>query len=332
MLSVNVVSESAFTIDGHGVHSAYLEHLTSLSRTDLIKVSANRPRRADVQHAHTVGPYAMSLLLSGRKRIVTAHLTPGSLTGSLRGDRFGHPPFLRYLARCYNMADVVVAVSHADVPGLVRMGVRRPIRVVPNSVDVQAIRALTTDGRATRQRLGLPQDRHIVVGVGQIQPRKGLPTFVSSARSVPDALFCWVGGMPFGALSARRAQMRRLVAGAPANVRFTGALTRRRVFDYLAAADLFFLPSWHENCPIAVLEAAAARLPILLRDLPTYERQFGDSCAYGDDSTLVDVLRRLLDDPQRRAVLSRRASRMAEESFDSRTRASRLLEVYRESV
>lgn len=327
-LYVNVASESALTVTGHGVHSAYLEDLSSLRRVEDINVSTNRPGRADIQHVHTVGPYAMSLLSSGRGRVLTAHLTPRSLAGSLRGDRLWHGAFVRYMRWCYNQAHVVLAVSDMDATDLVRMGVRRPILVVPNSVDVAAIHALTRDRARARDRLGIGQDAFVVLGVGQVQPRKGVDVFTACARSMPEALFYWVGGMPFGPLSAQRGAMNTLLSTPLGNLLFTGAVARTAVFDHLAAADLFFLPSWHEGCPMAVLEAAAAGLPIVLRDLHTYRAQFGDSCAYGADHTFVGLLRRLITDGRRRDALSAKASRMAEERFDSGAKASRLLEIY----
>lgn len=325
-LSVNVVSESAFTIGGHGVHSAFLEDVALLRVLDGVEVSVNRPRRADVQHVHTVGPYASMLMRAGRRSVITAHLTPASLVGSLRGDRLWHRAFLRRVRDHYNRADVVLAVSPGDVPAIRDLGVSGPVQVVPNAINVAAVRV--ADRAIARRRLAISPDAFVVVATGQVQPRKAVDTFVACARAIPNALFHWVGGMIFGPLGAERPEMRRLISGAPGNLRFTGTMPRHRVFEHLAAADLFFLPSRYESCPLAVIEAAAAGLPIIMRDIPGCRLLFGNGCSYGDEGTFVDLLRTCVDDPAVRADLARAASEMAQ-GFDSAAKAARLIRIYR---
>lgn len=134
--------------------------------------------------------------------------------------------------------------------------------------------------------------------------------------------------MIFGPLAARRSEMNRLLRDAPSNARFVGVLPRARVLEYLAAADLFFLPSHHESCPMAVLEAAAAGVPILLRNLPGYHELFGREFCYGTDETFADIVGRCLSDPDLRLSLARDASTVADR-FDSAPRVRHLLSLYR---
>jgi 1,2-diacylglycerol-3-alpha-glucose alpha-1,2-galactosyltransferase len=327
-VAVNVVAESAFTVSGHGVHSAYLEDLALLRRLPDVRLTTNRPIRTDIQHLHTVGPYAVATQRLGVRNVVTAHLTPASLANSLRGHRTWHEPFLRHLRAVYNRADTVLALCPGDVDVLAEFGVTAPIRLLPNSIDAAAIRSGMPSRAAARQRLGIAPDQPLVVGVGQVQPRKGIRTFLTCARDVPQAAFRWIGGMIFGPLAARRGEMRRLVRGAPPNTRFVGAHPRPAVFEYLAAADLFFLPSHHESCPMAVLEAASAGVPIVLRDLPRYRNLFGAGFQYGTDETFTDIVRACLTDRDLRLSLAQGASRVADR-FDSALRARELTAVYR---
>lgn len=328
MISVNVVSESSLTVGGHGVHTAYEEDLALLRASREVDLSANRVRRTRIQHAHTVGPYATSLLRLGERRVVTAHLTPRSLEGSLRGDRFWHATFVRHLRRVYDTADLVLSVSPEAVGELRSMGVEAPVRVVPNCVDLSRLRATAPSSAHARARLGLPARRPVVVGVGQIQPRKGVDAFVACARRLPHVTFCWVGGTPFGVLSAQRTRMRRLVAEAPANLRFTGQVPRGRVLEYLAAAGLFFLPSRHELCPMSVLEAAALGVPVLLRALPLYGTQFAGLCRYAEEDAFCDAIEGLLGDEALRRAAEKDSAALAEQ-FDRTVKEKLLLDAYR---
>jgi glycosyltransferase involved in cell wall biosynthesis len=79
---------------------------------------------------------------------------------------------------------------------------------------------------------------------------------------------------------------------------------------------------------MAVLEAAAVELPILLRDISSYGDLFGSDCSYGTENTFVQQIEELINNRDRLAELSRKAGGMAAR-FDSSMKSSRMLEVYR---
>jgi 1,2-diacylglycerol-3-alpha-glucose alpha-1,2-galactosyltransferase len=180
-MRVWVISESQFTVTGHGVHTAFLEHVSYLESCDEVQLDVNgRPSRTpDLLHVHTVGPYALMLLVTTRAvRIVTAHLLPESLIGSIVG-----APFIMQLARhyfpwFYNRADIVIAVSDHVKAALLDLGVRKPIFVLSNSVDMSTISKVRARRAALRRRLGLSREDVLVVSVGQLQPRKGVSDFL----------------------------------------------------------------------------------------------------------------------------------------------------------
>src|SRR5689334_20283862 len=88
-MKVNVVSESAFTVQGHGVHTAFTETVDALRDYTDWEVAANGRERADVVHIHTVGPYSLARLLWWRgAKVVSAHVTPDSFVGSLVGAKY----------------------------------------------------------------------------------------------------------------------------------------------------------------------------------------------------------------------------------------------------
>ena len=58
-LRVNMVSESEISVQGHGVHTAYEEMVSSLrkrSDVELITGEFGRQVDCDIVHLHTVGP------------------------------------------------------------------------------------------------------------------------------------------------------------------------------------------------------------------------------------------------------------------------------------
>ena len=114
---VRLISESTFTVRGHGVHSIYDEQLRALSGMDDVElVSGLRSCGRDViLHVHTVGPWAFLRMLAHKGPIViTAHITPASFLGSIRGARFFIRPISKYLRFIYNRANVIVAVTEVE--------------------------------------------------------------------------------------------------------------------------------------------------------------------------------------------------------------------------
>ena len=86
-LVVNMASESDISVQGHGVHTAYVEMATALEQRSDVQVVRGRYHRrvdCDVYHLHTVGPGVWPKLLDGRARtVVSAHVIPDSLIGEL---------------------------------------------------------------------------------------------------------------------------------------------------------------------------------------------------------------------------------------------------------
>lgn len=117
-------------------------------------------------------------------------------------------------------------------------------------------------------------------------------------------------------------------AGA-SNVWHVGQLPRERVHFYYRAADLYLHPSHQEHAPVAVLEAAAAGLPLVLRDLACYRALYRSSYLTGPG--FAEPIRSLLEDHALRAEMSRRSGQVAE-SYRPDVAGQALAELYRSLV
>ncbi len=113
-------------------------------------------------------------------------------------------------------------------------------------------------GRAeARAELGLQEESEVVVFVGLLAATKGLRELLHAMiHLVPSRprlqLFC-IGEGPLQAeLESLAAQ-----AGIAGHVHFPGRRASSEIARWLAAANLFCLPSYAEGCPNAVIEALA---------------------------------------------------------------------------
>ena len=327
-LKVVQVSESAFSVQGHGVHTAFVETVRGLGQLGDVEVLQNTFARADIRHIHTFGAYGLAQLVFPRgKKVVSAHVVPASLVGSIVGAKRWLAVATRYLRWFYNRADLLIAVSDETKRELEAMGVRTRIDVIYNMVDTSQYVVTPASKQAARRTYGIAPDAFVVIGNGQVQPRKRVDTFVAMARALPDMTFVWVGGMPFGKIAADSSQMQQLIDTAPANVTFTGVVSLDEVRQYLACGDVFVMTSQQETFGLAIVEAAASGLPVVLRDLPDYDRTFRPDAVMCSEGEFVPAVSRLGSDAAYYQRMKTAATRLAAR-YDSRVISRQLAAAY----
>lgn len=328
-LRINMVSETEFTVQGHGVHSAYIEMARALKKRVDADIRVNTDRPVDITHIQTMGTYALPRLLWGSgKKVVSAHLVPDSFIGSLALARVWRGLATWYLKSFYNRADLLLAVSDETRDDLEKIGVTKPIKIFYNFVDASQYHTTTQDRRQARRKLKVAENDFVVVGSGQVQPRKRVDEFIELAHKLPNVKFIWVGGMPFGKVAADYEKMRKMIDNAPTNVMITGVIPLEQVRKYYQAADVFILPSQQETFGMVVVEAAATGLPVILRDIPDYDATFRDAAIVVDGSKFAEEIVHLRDDPKYYAAAVEN-SKVIAKRFGSERGAELLMEHYR---
>ena len=330
-LKINMVSESAFTVQAHGVHTAFVEMTNSLKARDDADVVVNKFRRpADITHIQTFGPYSLMHLLFGPgKKVVSVHVVPDSLVGSIVGAQYFYGLAKWYMRLFYGRADLLLAVSKmVDTTLHEQLKIKKPTKILYNFMDMSQYTVTPEVKKAAREKLNIPADKKVVYSNGQIQPRKRFDLFCEAAKALPDAQFIWVGGITFKRLGADYENQKRLVDTKPANVLVTGVVTHDAVTQYLQASDVMFLPSEQENHPMAVLEAAGAGLPIVVRDIPEYNDTFAQDVIRGTDGTFVTLLTKLFTDQAFYDDATAKARDIAER-FGTKAGGQQLVDAYR---
>lgn len=329
-LHINVLY--AVKSKGHGVATAFEEMVRGLRMRSDVLVDINSWEKADILHVHSPDPASMfHLLFSRGKKVFTAHQVIGSMNGSIKGGKFVERIFFWYVRHAfYNRVDTVIAVSGTSAKILQgEMKVKTPVITLYNTIDMLSLRVDSAARKAARDKFGISSDEFVVVGNGQLQPRKRVDSFASVARRLPQVKFIWVGGIPFGALGADTSKMNKIVDSAPSNVQWTGVVSLAQAREYLAAADAFFLPSDQENHPMSVLEAAGAGLPIILRNIPEYDDTFrGDALMASSDVEFAKMIVNLQTDYEYMKTAKRGSKKIATR-FDNQTGSALLVNLYK---
>jgi glycosyltransferase involved in cell wall biosynthesis/capsular polysaccharide biosynthesis protein len=295
-------------------------HLTLYQGDGTLRGSLRVVRRAllaerhDIVHVHAPASGMVTLL---------AHLMIGrslgnalfTLHNSWANFKLRNRLFLRFIMALF---PVVVVCGHAAYESLPRR-LRRlhddKLVVVPNGVDVQRVdRALVgRSGMRERAAQGLE-----VVSVNRLIPTKDPSTLVRAfgqARRPGDRLTLIGDG-------ELRPDVERMLTGSlSASVELVGVVPRDEVYGRLAEADLFVSTSAGEGLPVALLEAMACGVPVVVSDIAPH-REVARLAAglplvpVGD----VDGFARSIDDLRRQTVeqrreIGRRLRRCVEEHF-----------------
>lgn len=270
-IRVNLIAEK-FISTANGVYTAVLEAISSLRQRPEIKLTVNGDsKNCDVIHAHSMGLKSVWLSFRYRhKYVLSAHVVPDSFIGSLILSRLWKPLMQLHLLTMYNRARMVIAVSPLVKEELVKLGVKSEMHVLCNSVDREKFKPDAEIRKRFRERFQLHENDFVVICVGQIQPRKGIYEFLETAKLMPTIKFVWIGGRPFGRLTAEYDKLTKAVTEAPSNVLFPGIVDFSDMPGCYAMADVYFLPSYQENFAFATIEASAVKLPLLLRDNVEY--------------------------------------------------------------
>ena len=111
-------------------------------------------------------------------------------------------------------------------------------------------------------------------------------------------------------------------------------LTGKEKVSLLHSTDIFALPSYSENFGLAVVEAMASGLPVVISNRVNIWREVAGANAgivvNCDAVALADGLVALLDDSELRRTMGENGRRLVRQRYDWKIAAEQLLCVYRE--
>lgn len=328
-IKIHMISETAFVTKGQGVDTAFVELVELLREKDDVEVVVNNEGTGDVFHSHTYGPYYfwMGRKYKGR-RVHTVHVIPDSIKGSLPMWRYLLPLAKAYFKMVFNYADVLIALSPMVEDAIRDLGVKTPIVRIYNPIKVEQWKRTPENRKRGREMLGLSGHDTVILGVGQLQERKGVEDFIDIGEAIQNARFIWVGGRPFGILTEGINRINDRIEKASHNIHFAGTFDLADMPAIYAAADIFLFPSYQENCPLAPVEAAACGMPVVYRDLKEYTLLY--KYPYLKAASTVDFIaltRKLIGDKHFYNEANKISERLIEQ-FDKNVIRAELIDLY----
>jgi glycosyltransferase involved in cell wall biosynthesis len=285
----------------------------------------------DILHLNNMGPVSVYYARKARKKgvpvVIHAHQTAEDFRESFAFSNQLARPMKPYLRYAYSLADHLICPSEHN-KAVLQSYSGAPKTVISNGFDDEKLDGFESLREEYLERYDL--DPPVVFMVGHVIERKGVSSFIETARRMPDVDFAWFGylnptGGRFDRLLTSR-ETANLVESAPDNCIFTGFVEDIR--GAFAAGDIFFFPTKNENEGMALLEAMACGKPPVVRDIETFEwLEHGTQCLKATEA-FETQLDRLLDDERRRR-LGENARKKSQE-FTLETVGDRLVSLYRE--
>jgi glycosyltransferase involved in cell wall biosynthesis len=222
-----------------------------------------------------------------------------------------------------------------------RFGVSTPGKVIPLGVALPQLPDRALSQRAVRDRFNIPAEHPILLFMSRVDPKKGFDLLLPALEKL------YQGNQPFHLLlcganpqdrdyeaSIHKTIQSAAWADSATVVGFVGGELKAEI---LSAADVFVLPSYYENFGIAVAEAMAAGIPVVISDQVHIWPAIQASNAGWVVPTQVEPLAEALSEALSKNSLeaSRRgenARRCAKENYSWDAIAQRMLTTYHESL
>ena len=287
-ITINMLS-SAEKVKGQGVGSAYLEQVSLLKEntSNIFEILINSNKKTDIIHHHTIDlEHFFKMYMTDSINVAHIHFLPTTLDGSIKLPKLVFPIFKKYVISFYNSADYLVVVNPSFIPELVNNGINKEkIIYIPNYVskDNFYIKG-KKEVKEIRKKCGFKEDDFIVLGVGQVQMRKGIKDFIEVAIKTPNINYIWCGGFSFGKITDGYEELKEIYENPPNNVKFLGIVPREEMNDIYNMADILFVPSYNELFPMTILETVNIHKPLLLRDLELYKEILFDKYLKGNNN------------------------------------------------
>jgi glycosyltransferase involved in cell wall biosynthesis len=290
---------------------------------------------ADLVHVHGIweAHCAASCLLTQRKHkplMISAH-------GMLQPWAVANKSWKKTLyaalleRRNLNRATCLCALTPTEVNDYREFGLNVPIAIIPNGVREPRKPA---DPSLFFEAFPNVRGKRIILFLGRIHHKKGVDLLCDawSRIAAHNAGTTLIMAGPDFESTQSALELRLTSLGVRAKVLFTGMLDEKLKWSALAASHCFVLPSHSEGFSVAILEALASSVPVIITRQCNFPQVAENRCGWIIEPS-VDQLQAALtsclhQEESERSALARNGKRLAQERYSWERIGSMLSETY----
>jgi glycosyltransferase involved in cell wall biosynthesis len=302
---------------------------------------ANNAKNYDIAHIHALFSPVSSISASiARSRQLPYILRPlGTLDpADLQKKRQFKQIYANFLEKP-NLASSAAVHFTSEQECLIssRFGIKTNDIVIPLGVDFFENNSTKPD---QVENFNIPQDKPIILYMSRIDPKKGLNLLLPSLETLLhkglEFHFVLAGGNPQDREYENRIKNQIENSILAKNTTITGFVTGEAKNSLLAGADLFVLPSYYENFGIAVAEAMAAGISVVISDRvdlhPAVKEAAAGWITSCNQEELTNTIETALSNPKIRQQRGKNARDLVLTKYSWSAIAEQMLNVYQQLI
>ena len=294
-MKILLYTENEKILSKSGLGKAIKHQMNALEENN-IEYTTDPNDDYDIVHINYYGP--MSYMLAkkakknGKKVIYHAHSTEEDFKNSFILSNQIAPAFKSWLIKCYSLGDHILTPTPYSKKLLEGYGIKNPITDISNGINVKFFEKNEKLGEQFRKEFNYTSKDKIIMGVGLYIERKGILDFVELAKLLPQYKFIWFGYSP---LAASPLKIREAVNTKLDNLVFAGYVEPEILKGAYSGSDLYLFPTLEETEGIPILEACAAKIPALIRNIPVFSEWLEDGVNVYKAKTIEEFREKIIN-------------------------------------
>jgi glycosyltransferase involved in cell wall biosynthesis len=295
--------------------------------------------QADIVHCHGVWESILraAAAVAHRHRVPYVFSTHGIIGPWALRQRWlkKQIALLAGVRRMLDRASFIHSLNEYEKQSIAPLGLKSPVEIVPNGVSFAEIGQLPAPGTFYQSRPELNGDPFVLF-FGRLHPGKGLNFLGEAFELLKDKhprLRLVIAGPDAGAQKDFDAQIAR--AGLSQRVHVIGPVYGPGKFVAMVDALCFVLPSEHECFSMAILEALACGLPVVISEeshFPEVQRAGAGFVLPRRAQAIADAIDKLAADPALRRDMSQRGLGLVTAHYTWEKVAAQMIAAYERAI
>lgn len=335
-------------------YSSYLAEFIE----NFLKYCREKKLEYDIIHTHQYASGLIGLRLKYILKLPLVHTfhSLGKVKLEAMGQNIDDPTNERFLIenKIISKAEKIIATSPQEKINIINLynsKAENSITVIPAGVNLKRFTPIETN--VARKKLGLGQDKKIVVFAGRMDENKGLTVLVEAVKLIKNyypkvfekLLVLVFAGDPRKERRKEkiedsfRRQVIKLISSKKLKDKFvlSQAVDQEKLHYYYCAANLVAMPTYYESFGLVAVEAMACGTPVVVSDVgglkwTVHNDLTGYKVTARKPLDLARKMVKILDNPELESRLGQNAEIYADQNFNWQIIANNIKKVYEELI
>jgi len=213
------------------------------------------------------------------------------------------------------------------------LGLTNRSAIIPNGIDLLEFNN-PPQKEIFRKKYPFLKDKEVILFLGRVNWKKGLDILVRAfgklARKRDDVCLLLVGPNESGYIDKVKKWLKS--EGVLNKSFFTGLLKKEKKLEAFMGSDIFILSSYSENFGMAVIEAMACGLPVIISNQVGIYKEVGSAKAgliiNTDHNELYNAFIKLIDNKKESLEIGKRGRKLVEKYFDIDKVADKMIKAF----